>query len=295
MAEQLNFFQLIALIGQQYPELMPILQKPGILDAVGQAVKGNWSPARLQAALQATPYYRDTDAPHRAWDILTAVDPTTANQRLKQYQMRVTDLVNQTGVKLDPTQQQQLLTDAVANQWSDSEIRLNLVYEAGNMVGKPATAEMQNNITQVDSLASDYGVTLSAQTEIDWASKLTAGAVDTNAVKGYMIEQAKSMYPGLAGAIDAGFTVRQYADPYAQIAARELNINPDDFQLTDPKWSMPLAQVDPKTGQRQAMSLDQWQTTVRTDPRYGYDKTQGAQAQAASLVTTLEQKFGNAA
>lgn len=292
LAEQLSQDAVMVLIQQQYPELIPILNKSGVRDALFLAVENNYSPARVQAALQATEYYRTTSATRRAWDILTTVDPTTSQERLKQYQMKLESIINETGIHPTAEQYQNILNEAAANQWSDSMFKLNVVWQAGNLAGTHITGEMQNSLTQVDSLASDYGVPISTQTGIDWASKLTAGSVDVNAVRGYMIEQAKSLYPGLANAIDSGITVKQYTDPYAQIAARELNINPNDFNLQDTKWSAPLQQIDPKTGQRTAMSLDQWQTTLRTDPKYNYDSTQNAQSQAASLVTTLGQKFG---
>jgi hypothetical protein len=111
-------------------------------------------------------------------------------------------------------------------------------------------------------------------------------------VKGYAIEQAKSLFPGLTAALDAGQTVDQYADPYKQIATQELNVNPADIQWTDPKWMKALNQVDPKTGARTSMSLDQWLSTLRTDPTYGYDQTNKAGQQAAQLATQLSQRFG---
>jgi hypothetical protein len=81
---------------------------------------------------------------------------------------------------------------------------------------------------------------------------------------------------------------------YLQIAQQELGVNPSDISLTDAKWMKALNQVDPKTGQRAAMSLDSWLSTIRSDAAYGYDKTSKARGDATTLAAQLQQRFGAA-
>lgn len=303
MAEQLSQDAIMELIRAQYPELVPLLQQPGVWDAISTAVEGNYSPARLQASLQATDYYRNTPANERAWYITATIDPATAAMRSQQYQQKMSNLVQQTGINPNGQVASQLLHDAIVNQWSDTEFKMNLLTRgygqtdaSGTVAGlqKPG-GELAANATQVHALASQYGVPISDQAALDWGAKLTAGSVDQNAVTGYMIEQAGLLYPSLAGpggALDQGITVANYMDSYKQIAVQELGMNPSDFNLSNPKWSAPLVQVDPKTGTRVQMNLQDWQTKLRTDPTYGYDSTQGAKNQAATLVSQLGQKLG---
>lgn len=297
MAEQLTLDQVMQLIREQYPTLLSILDKPGVRDALTEAVQQHWDPAgdRFKVRLQQTEWYKTTPASQRDWQVGSITDPSTYKQTMQEVGQRVNNLANQTGITLPPDVLQDITERAAAEKWSDATLRNYYVYAAhGQHTGAP-TGESATDFNTVHTLASEYGVPLSDKAAFEWADRLTAGSVDQNAVKGYMIEQAKSLYPGLAAAIDSGLTVRQYSDPYAQIAARELNINPNDFNLADQKWSAPLQQLDPKTGQRTAMSLDAWQTMVRTDPQYNYDTTNNAKAQASALVNTLEQKFGAAA
>lgn len=294
MGEQLSQDAVMELIRAQYPELIPILEKPGVRDALFTSVQNNYTPARLQAALQATSYYRTTPAQQRAWDILSTVDPTTAASKVGQSRFNVQNAAAEAGITLSPEDQNRLEVTAAVYGWTDAEIKWNTV-AAGIHPGETSKELSGNLATQaqnVQKAASDYGVPLSDQATIDWAQKLAGGTVDSNAVNGYMIEQAKSLYPGLAGALDQGITVAQYADPYKQIATRELNLNPNDFNLSDPKWNSAISQVDPQTGNKVPMSLDQWQTNIRTDPKYNYDSTNNAKAGAAQLVNTLAQKFG---
>lgn len=299
MAEQLTQDQVMALIQQQYPELIPILGQPGVRDALFTAVENTYSAPRLQAALQATPYYRNTPANERAWYILSTVDPATAAQQQKIARAKVDSIGLETGInqQFGPDQADALARDAAALGWTDAQIRQHVVdYNTGLAGGINATGgSYYTNLAAVTKAAQDYGVPLSQQAQTDWANRLTNGTVDSAAVQGYMIQQAKSLFPNdpnLAQALDSGQTVAQYADPYKQIAAKELNINPGDFNLSDPKWQAALSTVDPKTGVKTPMTLDQWQQTLRSDPKYGYDMTQNGQDQAAALTTALAQKMG---
>lgn len=297
MAEQLSLEQIEQLIREQYPTLLAILDKAGVRDALYEAIRGGWNPAgdRFKVRLQQTDWYKTTPAAQRDWQIGSVTDPATYKQRMGEVQQRINNLANSTGITLPPDALLDITERAAAEQWSDAQLRNYYVYAArGVHTGRP-TGESAEDYNNVKSLAAAYGVPISDDTAFMWADRLTAGSVSQEAVQGYMIEQAKSLYPGLADAIDSGLTVRQYVDPYAQIAARELNINPNDFDLSDTKWSAPLQQIDPKTGQRTAMSLDAWQMAVRTDPKYGYDQTNNAKAQAATLAETLQEKFGYAA
>ena len=299
----------MALIQAQYPELTPILQQPGVWDAISTAVQNHYTPARLQAALQATEYYRNTNAADRAWFILGSIDPKTAKQRYDTYKQKIDDFHVQLGVNLPADVGESMVQQAAANQWTDAEFRLHIMTaaqatpgapESGNPTSwfagspTPATGEWAANANIVSSLAGDYGVPLSQDGITDWAKKLTAGEIDQNAVRGYMIAQAKSMYPNdpnLDKALDQGQTTAQYADPYKQVAVRELNMNPGDFNLLDTKWSSALGAVN-ATGDKVPLSLDQWQAKVRTDPQYNYDMTTNAKNQAATFITGLKQQMG---
>jgi hypothetical protein len=107
-----------------------------------------------------------------------------------------------------------------------------------------------------------------------------------------MRQQAKSMFPELSDAIVRGISVRQYADPYAQLASQDLEINPIDFNLADPKWQAALQQINPKTGELQAVTLADWKTKMMTDKQYGWDRTENARGAALNLREQLAEQFG---
>ena len=151
------------------------------------------------------------------------------------------------------------------------------------------------NISLVKQIASSYAVPIDDASAYKWALDIQSGAADQAGVTNWAKEQAKSLFPSLGAALDSGLTVDQYAAPYRSIAAQELNINPDTVQWSDPKWQAALSQIDPKTGVRTSMSLDDWTRKLRSDPVYGFDQTQGAKNQAVDFATKIGQALGRVA
>ena len=138
-------------------------------------------------------------------------------------------------------------------------------------------------------LAADYLVPMSAQTMEKWTEDIVSGRIDEEGFRSYVLEQAKSQFPSLGAALDRGVTVAQYADPYKQIAARELEMNPEQVDLNDPRWRAMLDTKDAK-GQRVAMTLSEAQEYLRKQPEWR--STRGANERAASLTESLLRTFG---
>lgn len=298
----IDFFTLLNLLQTEHPDIASIIWKPGVFDVAKQMMQAEvdgkpWTQDQVNAAITATPYFQQTNANTRSWDVLVATDPATAYQKMQTVRNTVEDLQRQLGVTLDTSggfgsQSWQFYTNAIRNGWDANEIK----YQMLALAGQPqAGGVVGSNAAQIRSAANDYGVPLSDSAVMDWATKVTQGAMDMQGVQGYLIEQAKSLFPALSTALDQGITVKQYAAPYLQLAQQELDINPSDINLTDQKWMAALNQVDPKTGQRVSMSLDSWLAKLRSDPAYGYDTTAQGRQSATTLATALQQKFGAAA
>lgn len=291
-----SFWDVVGLIQAQYPQLMPLLQKPGVFEAVANAVQNNWPQARLQAALEATPYFQQTPDTQRQVDVLAATDPATYQQRATQTGDTITRIRNELGL---PDPGLPFLASAMFNNWDDTQIRMHLVAQSTLQPQQAGT--IGDEMSKLKAIANDYGLPVSDQTVFQYASKIAGGLMTREDFQAYAQNQAKSLYPTLASAIDRGITVRQFADPYLQIAQQELGINPATVDLTDPKWNQMLDSQVGETANmvkgapstRGPMTLADWTKTIRSDPTYGYDKTPGAQTQAARFATSLLQEFGN--
>jgi len=141
------------------------------------------------------------------------------------------------------------------------------------------------------ALAASYLVPMSQQSLDKWTGNVLRGESTLDDFEAYAKTQAKSLFPELADSIDRGITVEDYLSPYREIAARTLEVSPDDVDWTAPKWSQAVFQTDEKGGRR-VMGLADWQKTLRSDAKYGYDQTGEARDQASTLATSLLKKFG---
>ena len=294
-AGPIDFWELLGLINSRYPDLVPILQMPGMFKAVADNI--NKDQATLEAAVRQTPYWQQTPIEQRKWDVTRVKDPATAAVKVQQVTGWIDDLMAQTGVQLAgkgtpgwgyfTTPHYQFLNKAAANNWDQNEIKRQLLIQSTGVGGEIAT-----QTAKVMKTFDDYGIPLSKEAATNYGRQLTGGIIDERAITGFAIEQAKGLFPGLAPALDRGQTVRQLADPYMQIAQKELGVDPNAISFADAKWNRALNQVDPKTGNRVSQSLDEWTRTIRSGTEYGYDKTTEAKTKGAQLGTQIAQLMG---
>lgn len=145
---------------------------------------------------------------------------------------------------------------------------------------------------EIQAAARDYAVRMDRAAIDRWARSVASGEVAADEYRAYLVEQATSAYPGLAAALQRGITVAQYAAPYAAVAADELGLTAADIDFSDPKWNAAINAVDPKTGERRALTLADWQSELRRNDVYGWDRTPNARKQAAEFAMTLARTFG---
>jgi hypothetical protein len=232
-----------------------------------------------------TQWYKTTTDAARQLYTLQKTDPATAARQQQQSQTQIQNLAGQFGIALKPADIAWLGMMSQHEGWNQGQIQAKL---SSYVYGDGATVPGQ----QVTNMAKQYLVPLSQQAQQNLESLLVAGNMDTQSLTAYFAAHAKSLYPTMGTAIDQGITPAQYADPYKQVAASTLEIDPNTIDFMQPKWNKALMQLDPKTGQRTAMNLSDWTNTIRTDPTYGYDTTNGARVEAGNLANKIMTNFG---
>lgn len=159
----------------------------------------------------------------------------------------------------------------------------------------PADATKQmwnyNSIHKYMSIAGDYGLPVDFDTAQRQVSRVVQGFSTPEELEEELRRQAIALYPHLADQISKGATVKDVYAPYKTIASQMLGINDADISLTDPKWQAPMQIMD--KGVRRLATTDEWMTILRTDAKYGYDKTTRARGEAAEFATAIGQMFGN--
>lgn len=284
------------IIHQRYAYMEWALSIPEVGDILRRAAGEGWDGTRLQGAIEATSWWKTTSAAARQWQQLQSQDPATAADTKAQLLQQAQDLAanyEATGLDLNAIVDMALKTGTGASGIA-AMIRSQSNYYARER-DRETAARTNQLLGTVQGLSRDYAIPLSMDAMQKWATQLAQPGANLADFENYVREQAKSLFPGLAAAIDRGVTVRQYVEPYLQIYAKELGTSPENVDLTDPQFNQALNQIDPKTGTRVSMSLDQWTATVRSDPRLGYDGSQNGQTVATQLAQALQQRLGNAA
>lgn len=168
--------------------------------------------------------------------------------------------------KYDPNQPQTgyaaVIENGVAQAFGDMGVPLS----------PPAKGTIIQNILTHGNFTSSYEANLQA----------------TDAAHNAAKQQALALYPAQSSLINQGLTIRQIADPYLTVAQNVLGLDPASVDITDPKWGKVLQGNPDGT----PVNLFDWQAHLRTDPTYGWNKTQNARDTASSLAQGLASSLG---
>ncbi len=296
----LDFWGILNLINKEFAAYLPVLNKPGIFDVFVRYATAKssgvdpWTSDQFLSELHNTPYYKESSDVARQWDMLQATDPATASTRVEAAKRQIEDVQQSSGIRLNNQDGTgfSFLVEAVRNNWNADEIKYRMMASVNTYGG--SGGELGQHAAEIKGLANDYGVPLSDKTALFYAKKMIQGADNAASIKGYFVESAKSLYPAMFDQLNRGYTVRQVAEPYIQLAQQELGIDPSTVNLLDPKFMKMFNQVDQKSGARIIMPLDSALQYMRSDASFGYDTTAQGRQSATTLATQLQAKFGAA-
>lgn len=297
-------------IHERYPDLeaiykpIPELWNILVLSATNMSAGGaGLSQSQFEAAVRNTNWYKQSTEKGRDWFFLRIQNPAEARKRQEQAQHNVLLAGIDMGANLSMQQVGYIADLWLQNGWSTAEMRDQIIgYTSKLPAAKRAPGQFGAAITKVKQIADDYAMPVSDKEAAGFAQQLlfqgtggdTAGR-DEASLRDVFAQRARSLYPSLRKELEAGVTVKQWAQPFFQVAAQELGVSPDAITFNDPKWQALLEGQKSKDGTTSdPYSLAQWQTKLRTDARYGYDQTNNARLNAAGLAQGLAQMFGNA-
>lgn len=261
------------------------LDNPGmeqVREIVEKAARNDWSEQRFMWKLRETDWYINRTDAQRKFDMLQSKDQA---QQVEVARTSVRKSARQFGITLTDKQIDREALSIARNGDSPEQVQAwvarKYVYDPAK--GQPGlTAAFQE---QLMDIAAEYGLTLSNKQLQRWTRDYIAADANPEDYEQKMRERAQAMYPGL----DLGNgTLREALDPYLQVASRELGIDIDKFDLTDPKW-VEVFNPDDKS---QPMSTWDWRKKIVSDSRYGWDSGEKGHGAALSLATALGSIFG---
>lgn len=141
---------------------------------------------------------------------------------------------------------------------------------------------------EIKKIADSYVIPISDEAIKKWQK------VGPEEFKKYAEQVAVGMYPTFAPQIQAGMTVDVLLDPYVEVAKQVLGPVMGEPNWSDPKWSAALqGSVDPKTGRRIAMSLDEWRQHLMSHPGHGWEFSPQAHEKAKQFSDIVNSAFGS--
>jgi len=143
---------------------------------------------------------------------------------------------------------------------------------------------------------NDYlGIQLTARSYFNDASPAAVERVLTGQITGadYARQQrelAKTRYGHLSSLIDQGVTLEDLAANYKSSASKLLEVDPNTIDMSQGDFEVALSYGE--EGKKRAMTTGEWEKMLRTDPRYGWEKTNNAKTEARALASNIAQAFG---
>lgn len=262
------------------PELNKLFQK---------AVEEDWDEKRFSAAVDDTEWWKTTSETARQAQLLQASDPATWNAQVNATAMKLRMFANELGALVPESMMGKIAEDVLRTGMGDEQIRATLggyitFTEEGTLGGKAGQAAFK-----LKQLAYMNGVQVSDDAVKNYAQQIAMGVSTMENAEQYVRDMAGSMFPSYKDQIDAGGNMMDIASPYMQILAQELEINPGEINLFDPRVKQALNGVD-EGGVPKGQSLTDFQRSVRKSPEWL--KTTNAQNQLMSTANTVLKDMG---
>lgn len=252
----------------KYPKLFELVQR-GVRDRMFETTEGQ---QRFDAELKNTDFYvelRDTD-------------------KVRQIKSLVGDL------GFDSVPFNKFLTTASNFGWEGETLKQEVYKEAfrkndaGQYVNPTAVtrAKSSNNYLAIANIGKAYFSQVADST----IENALTGGITTEDVQRQQRELAKTKYGHLSNLIEQGFTLQELSQPFQQQAAAILERTPDAIDMSQAMFEAAYNYGEP--GQKRMMTSGEWEIMLRSDAKYGWDKTENAKREARQLATSISQAFG---
>jgi hypothetical protein len=282
----------------QYPEIKALIQA-----AMKDYKQGDkWDLARFTAAYNNTQYAKDRSKAEEEFDLaMGGPNADTYNKKVADMTLKMQQDATRLGISLTPQEAEAEARRIVRSNLSQQEVdtgwasKYGKAAKAAEAAGMPGAATPVGTVGLIQSSLKDQARKYGLSMDSAMIQRLTGEALgqgerwnDYVTSQGeFFKQQAKLMYPKAAGLLDS-MNLEQIAEPYFQTAANVLGVSSSTMDLTDPKWAAFLNGADGP------LSKDEWVRVLRTDSKYGFDKSDQARSDYARLGDELLSAFGMA-
>lgn len=284
--------------GQQEPEELAsnygwswsmLSSQPELKKLFQTAVAEDWDEKRFSASIDDTEWWQTTSETARQAQMTQASDPATWNAQVGAATMKVRMLANEMGALIPEGMMSRIAEDILRTGMGDEQIRATLgsyitFTDEGTLGGKAGQAGFK-----LKQLAYMNGVQVSDDAVKNYAQQIAMGVSTMEQAEQYVRNMATSMFPTYKDQIDAGGNMMDIASPYMQILSEEMEINPGEVNLFDPRVKEALNGIN-QDGKPTGMSLTEFQRSVRSSD--GWLKTNKARDQIMGTAGAVLKDMG---
>lgn len=272
---------------------------PDVREVIRKAIEFQWPQEVLNRVIENT-----TEFGKRTTDTQAAFDIAFVGEKSEdlktQISQRLASLKKQvqiSGVTISDQELETFARESIRSGLTENDTlafiseRFKLPTQEEGGQKAPVTGQVGNILDEIRGLARSYGVTV---TDSDLQTKareaLSMGGDWRTWLEGQrdvFRNQAKTLYPTVSNLLDKS-DLATIMNPYMSDASELLGLDMAQIQVTDPLWQSAL------NGPNGPMSRDEWIRSVRTDSRFGYDRTVRARQEYSSLADELLSAFGMA-
>lgn len=270
-----------------------------VRDAIRLAIENDWPQEVLNRYIESkTKFGQDTTDKQAAFDVTFASEKNEdLKQQIADREATIRKQVAMSGVQISDEEIAKFAKESVRSGFTDNDTlafisgRFQMPTAAEGQAQAAVTGTAGDIVEELRNLARSYGITM---TESDIQKKareaLNMGGDWRSYIDGQrdvFRQQAKTLYPKISDLLDTS-DLSTIMNPYLSDASELLGINMAQMQITDPLWQTAL------NGENGPLSRDEWMRTLRTDTRFGYDRTVRARNEYTDLADELLAAFGMA-
>lgn len=254
-----------------------------------QAVTESWTSQKFQAKLRETNWWKTNSDASRQAQVEASTDPATFAAKVQASGMKVRQMAAEIGAIIPENMMNQIGEDSYRSGMTDDELKYSLAKyidftKEGTLAGQAGMAEVR-----LKQLAYANGVQMSPDSIKNYAQQIAMGVSTMEQAEQNVRNMAKSMFPTFSDQIDAGINVADIANPYAEIAAKELELPRGDLDLTNPLVKQGINGLNSE-GKPYGMTLNDYTRYIRSTPQWL--QTKGAQDQIMKVGDDVLRSMG---
>lgn len=258
-----------------------------------KAVREQWSPARFQASLKNSKWWKTQSSTLRKFITLKYTDPATWKQNWGNAQKEVNRIAVQVGLGNQigkGERSSKILRDAIyyklALGWSDERLKDWLGARVG-MHGDVMWGEAGDAFDKLHEIAYLNGMRYSSTWYRNTAKTIVSGKQTLSSYEDQIRSQAAARYAPFREQILAGQNTLDLAAPYLKTVSQLLELAESDVDLFNPHVAKAM------TGTKgQATPLWEFEKQVRSDPLWR--KTNNARESMFTVAHQIAKDFGMA-